>query len=67
MRGAAVAGDAEGLTAGDWARLVHQPMTQKEVERIRTCIARNRPYGKGCEKWDLLRVISPKTLENRWS
>ena len=30
---------------GDWVRLVNQPMMEKEVERIRTCIATNRPYG----------------------
>jgi hypothetical protein len=28
---------------------VNKPVTKKEVERIRTCIARNRPYGK--EAW----------------
>ena len=29
----------------NWARLVNKPLTQREVERIRTGIARNRPYG----------------------
>ena len=33
----------------NWVRLVNKPMTEKEVERIRTCIARNRPYGN--EAW----------------
>ncbi len=33
----------------NWVRLVNEPMTEKEVERIRTCIARNRPYGN--ETW----------------
>jgi len=33
----------------DWLNLVNQPMTEKEAEAIRTCIARNRPYGS--EQW----------------
>jgi putative transposase len=33
----------------NWTRSVNEPMTEKEVERIRTCIARNRPYGS--EVW----------------
>jgi len=33
----------------DWTRLVNQAMAEKEAERIRTCIARNRPYGS--EEW----------------
>ncbi len=33
----------------NWVRLVNEPMTEKEVARIRTCIARNRPYGN--ETW----------------
>ena len=33
----------------DWVRLVNEPMTEKEADRIRTCIARNRPYGN--EEW----------------
>jgi putative transposase len=28
-----------------WVNLVNQPMTEKELEAIRTCLARNRPYG----------------------
>lgn len=28
-----------------WVRLVNEPMTEKELEAVRTCIARNRPYG----------------------
>jgi putative transposase len=28
-----------------WVNLVNQPMTEKEAEGIRTCLARNRPYG----------------------
>ena len=28
-----------------WLWLVNKPMTKKEVEGIRTCITRNRPYG----------------------
>ena len=31
----------------DWVRLVNEPMTAKEAEGIRTCIARNRPFGTG--------------------
>jgi putative transposase len=33
----------------NWVALVNEPMTEKEVEKIRVCIARNRPYGK--EAW----------------
>jgi putative transposase len=33
----------------NWVRLVNQPMTEKEADRIRVCIARNRPYGD--EAW----------------
>jgi putative transposase len=33
----------------DWTRLVNEPMTEKEVEGVRTCISRNRPYGS--ETW----------------
>jgi putative transposase len=33
----------------NWLRLVNEPMTEKEAEAIRTCIARNRPYGS--EEW----------------
>jgi putative transposase len=33
----------------NWVRLVNKPITEKELERIRTCIARNRPYGD--ESW----------------
>jgi putative transposase len=33
----------------DWVKLVHEPMTEKEVEAIRLCIARNRPFGS--ELW----------------
>jgi len=29
----------------DWVKLVNQAMTEKETEAIRTCIARNRPFG----------------------
>ena len=32
-----------------WMRLVNEPITDKEIERIRTCIAANRPYGD--EPW----------------
>jgi putative transposase len=32
-----------------WVRLVNEPMTEKEVQRFGTCIARNRPYGN--EAW----------------
>jgi hypothetical protein len=31
----------------DWVRLVNQPMTEKEAEDLRTCIARNRPFSSG--------------------
>jgi len=33
----------------NWVQLVNKPMTEKELDRIRTCIARNRPYGE--EAW----------------
>jgi putative transposase len=33
----------------NWVKLVNEPMTEKEVERLQTCIARNRPYGE--EAW----------------
>jgi hypothetical protein len=32
-----------------WVRLVHARLTEKEVERIPTSVARNRPFGN--EKW----------------
>ena len=35
----------------NWVRLVNEPMTDKEAEGIRTCIARNRPYGN--EAWQI--------------
>ena len=35
----------------DWLNLVNQPMTEKEAEAIRTCIARNRPYGS--QQWQV--------------
>jgi hypothetical protein len=31
----------------DRVRLVNEPMTEKEAQRVRTCIARNRPFGSG--------------------
>jgi putative transposase len=58
-----------------WVRLVNEPMTEKEMEAIRTCIARNRPYGD--EEWQnrqgkrlgllhtLRREGRPKTTEPR--
>ncbi|MFH1266262.1 MAG: transposase [Planctomycetota bacterium] len=33
----------------NWLTMVNKAMTEKEAERIRTCIARNRPYGD--EQW----------------
>ncbi len=33
----------------NWVGLVNDPMTEKEVEKIQVCIARNRPYGE--ETW----------------
>jgi len=33
----------------NWVRLVNEPVTDKEVEGVRTCIARNRPFGS--EAW----------------
>jgi putative transposase len=33
----------------NWTTLVNEPMTEKEAEGIRICIARNRPYGD--EHW----------------
>lgn len=33
----------------NWLTLVNRPLPAKEQERIRTCIARNRPYGN--ETW----------------
>jgi putative transposase len=34
-----------------WIQVVNEPMTEKEVERVRTCIARNRPLGD--EAWQI--------------
>jgi len=33
----------------DGVRLVNQVMSEKETEELRTCVARNRPYG--AERW----------------
>lgn len=33
----------------NWVELVNQPMTQREIERIKASIVRNRPFGS--EKW----------------
>jgi putative transposase len=33
----------------NWVRLVNDPLTEKEMEAIQVCIARNRPYGN--EEW----------------
>ncbi len=30
---------------GQWARRVNQPQTQEELEALRRCVARGRPYG----------------------
>ncbi|MHB1038680.1 MAG: hypothetical protein ACYC35_21170 [Pirellulales bacterium] len=38
----------------DWVRLVNEPMTEKESEAMRTCIARNRPFGS--EEWQSVQV-----------
>jgi len=35
----------------DWVKLVNAPVTEKEADRIGTCIARNRPYG--AEPWQI--------------
>ena len=32
----------------NWVALVNEPMTEKEVEAVRICIARSRPYGDEC-------------------
>jgi hypothetical protein len=29
-----------------WLRFVNEPMTKKEVEGVRTCLERNRPYAQ---------------------
>ena len=33
----------------DWVRLVNDAMGEKELEKLRACVARNRPYGG--EQW----------------
>ena len=33
----------------DWVALVNRVMSEKELEKVRTCMARNRPYG--AEGW----------------
>ena len=33
----------------NWLAPVNAPMTEKEVEKIQVCLARNRPYGD--EAW----------------
>ena len=33
----------------DWVRLVNEVMNERELEKLRACIARNRPYGG--EQW----------------
>lgn len=45
----AILGDWPIARPTNWIRLVNEPMTEKEAERIRVCIARNRPYGN--EAW----------------
>ena len=30
----------------DWAELVNQPQTEREVDAIRRCVARGQPYGR---------------------
>lgn len=37
-----------------WLALVNEPISEKEVEKIRTCIARNRPYGD--EQWQAVQA-----------
>jgi hypothetical protein len=32
-----------------WVQIVNEAMTEKELERVRTCITRNRPLGD--EEW----------------
>jgi putative transposase len=45
----AILSDWPTTRPADWIRLVNQPMTEREAEDVRTCIARNRPYGN--EDW----------------
>jgi putative transposase len=40
----------------EWVKMVNQPMTEREVEKIRVCIARNRPYGN--ESWQAAQARS---------
>ena len=44
----------------DWVRLVNEPVTEKEAERIRTWIARSRPYGN--EEWQSQQAKQPGLL-----
>jgi len=45
----AILGDWPIARPKDWVRLVNEPLTEKEAEGIRICIARNRPLGS--EAW----------------
>ena len=57
----------------DWTALVNRPMTEKEAEGVRICIARDRPYGREAwqgqqaERLGLLRTLRrerrPKTTK----
>jgi putative transposase len=49
----------------NWVALVNEPMTEKEVEGVQVCIARNRPYGD--DRWQqsqALRLGLAHTLRN---
>ena len=43
-----------------WVRLVNARLTDKEVERIRTSVAGNRPFGN--EKWQSEQAKRPGLL-----
>ena len=40
-----------------WLKLVNEPLTEKEVERIGTSIERNRPYGSAAWQQDRAREL----------
>ena len=49
----------------DWVALVNKPMTEKEAEAVRICLARSRPFGD--ERWQEVqakRLGLPHTLRS---
>ncbi len=50
----------------DWTNWVNQPLTEKELEAVRTCLRRGRPYGDAAwtrgtaERLDLQDSLTPR-------